>query len=612
MDRNTAAEAAGRTTRGRPGAGARPPGKEVSEWWEAALAKMPGLAALQRVRHAARQLSDPYQQAEFVLRELRVDLQVPDGQEDCIPATGATVVVANHPFGGLDGLAAIAAIGRRRRDLRVLANPELTRLDHLGSLMIPIDPFGGLRATRDNFAGLRTALRWLRSGGALLVFPAGEVSHLDFRSWSITDPPWNDTAARLIRMSGATAVPMYFSGSNSALFQLAGIVHPRLRTLLLPQELANKAGTRLHLRIGEPLASARLRSLDGDPLLCAYLRLKTYALGGEPAVAAKPDRRALEAVAPGPDPLRLEAEIAALPAESLLLTSGKMRVYCARAASIPWTLQELGRLRELTFRAVGEGTGRSADIDVFDDYYEHLFTWNSATREIVGAYRVGRTDEIARRFGKRGLYTSTLFDYNELFLKLLGPALELGRSFVRVEYQKSFAALLLLWKGIGEYVSRHPRYCRLIGPVSISNAYRPLSRELLVGFLRRRNFDPLAPAVVRPKQPFRGRFSLRALGGSGTRALPDIDALSAMVGGLEPDGKGAPVLLRQYLKLGGRMLGFNVDPQFGDALDCLVLVDLRKSNPKMLSKYMSPEAWERFTRRHRPRVRRPRRSRGAA
>jgi putative hemolysin len=576
------------------------------DWWRLALAALPGLSALHRLRRDAREMTDPFELAEFVLRELKVELQIPAGEPERIPAEGAAVIVANHPFGGLDGLSAIAAIGRRRRDLRVLANPELTRLDQLGGLMIPIDPFGGPQSARANFAGLRQAIRWLERGGALLVFPAGEVSHLDVRSWSVTDSPWSPTAARLLRLSDAVAVPMYFAGANSALFQLAGMVHPRLRTLLLPGELANKAGTTVQLRIGESLTRSRLEAVESDELLSAQLRLKTYALGREsqpPPQAPAAEERAFEPIVPAIDPQRLAAEIAALPPEALLVSSGRMRVYCAQTPSIPWVLQELGRLRELTFRAVGEGTGRSADIDVFDDYYEHLFVWNAETHEIVGAYRLGRMDEIKGRLGKRGLYTSTLFDYNDLFLALLGPALELGRSFIRCEYQKSFASLLLLWKGIGEYVGRHPRYCRLLGPVSISNDYRPMSRELLVGFLRRRNFDVLAPTLVRAKRPFRGPFSLRALAGAGNELLYDIDALSAVVGGLEPDGKGAPVLLRQYLKLGGRMLGFNVDPQFGNSLDCLVLVDLRRTNPRVLTKYMSAPAWEAFTRTHHRRTR---------
>ena len=575
----------------------------IPEWMRRALLAAPGISRLIRLKNDARNFEDPFAFVDVALRELQVQLDLPAFEEEKIPATGPVVITSNHPYGGLDGLMAMTTIGRRRRDLRILVNPELATLDGVGSLMIPVDPFGGPKATRANVAGMRRALRWLEEGGALLIFPAGEVSHLSLRTLSISDPPWSATAARLIRMSGAPVVPMYFGGANSALFQLAGIVHPRLRTLLLPHELGNKLGSRVAVRIGQPLAPAKLAAFESDTQLAAHLRLKTYLLRGPVARSqrAPPPAapvRTLEPIAPAVDPERLSCEIETLPAEMLLVSSGRMRVYCAPTARIPWTLQELGRLRELTFRAVGEGTGRSADIDVFDDYYEHLFVWNTETREIVGAYRLGRTDAISRRFGKRGLYTSTLFDYNELFLKLLGPALELGRAFVRIEYQKSFASLMLLWKGIGEYVSRHPRHCRLIGPVSISNDYLPLSRELLVGYLRKKNFDPLAPTMVRPKRPFRGRFSLRSVGEE-AELLADIETLSTVVADLEPDGKGAPVLLRQYLKLGGRMLGFNVDPDFGDALDCLVLIDLRKTNPRVLRKYMSDAGWERFSQAHR-------------
>jgi putative hemolysin len=577
--------------------------RNLPEWMRRALLAAPGIARLIRLREDARNFEDPFAFVDVVLRELRVQLDLPPFEEQNIPATGPVVITANHPYGGLDGLIAMATIGRRRRDLRLLVNPDLAQLDGLGSLMIPVDPFGGLKAKRANVAGMRKAIRWLEDGGALLVFPAGEVSHLQLRTLSVTDPPWSTTAARLIRLSGAPAVPMYFGGANSALFQLAGMVHPRLRTLLLPHELGNKLGARVVIRLGQPLSAAKLAAFETDELLAKHLRLKTYLLAGQSGPdhrspePATPEPRTLEPIAEPIDPERLSCEIETLPPEMLLVTSGRMRVYCAPTSRIPWTLQELGRLRETTFRAVGEGTGRGADIDVFDDYYEHLFVWNTETREIVGAYRLGRTDEIGRRFGKRGLYTSTLFDYNELFIKLLGPALELGRSFVRVEYQKSFASLMLLWKGIGEYVSRNPRYCRLIGAVSISNEYRPLSRTLLVSFLRKKNFTPLAPTLVRPKRPFRGRFSLRSVGGH--KSLGDIEALSTIVAELEPDGKGAPVLLRQYLKLGGRMLGFNVDPDFGDALDCLVLVDLRKTDPRVLRKYMSDRGWERFSQAHR-------------
>jgi putative hemolysin len=573
-----------------------------------ALRVLPALARLHRIRDEVRELADPFAVAEYALRELQVDVRLSDTDLDRIPREGGVVITANHPFGGLDGLLAIAAIGRQRRDLRILANAELARIAELSGLIIPVDPFGGPKAARANVAGLRQALRWTKGGGALLVFPAGEVSHLRLRSASITDPPWSATTARLIRMAAVPVVPLYIAGANSVLFQIAGLVHPRLRTLLLPAELANKTGARVQARIGAAIVPARYRQIQSDEHLAAYLRLRTYCLKvetqpgpGKPVattVALAADR-GVEPIAAEVAPERVAREIDSLPETSLLASAGTLRVHVASANAIPWTLQELGRLREATFRAVGEGTGRSSDIDLFDDYYEHLVLWDADARRIAGGYRLGRTDVICRRFGRRGLYTSTLFDYGDLFLRLLGPALELGRSFVRVEYQRSFGALMLLWKGIAEYVGRNPRYCRLIGPVSISNDYQPLSRELQVAFLRDRLLDPLM-ASVRPRRAFRGRLSLRSVG-VGSRWPADIDQLSSLIAGLEPDGKGAPVLLRQYLRLGGRVLGFSIDPEFGNALDCLILVDLRKTEPRVLRKYMSEPAWAIFQHKHRMR-----------
>jgi putative hemolysin len=579
-------------TRARRARGAGP------DWLRLALAASPGLARLHRLRDEVRELDDPFAIARYVLAQLEVSIELPPGDLAHLAPEGPLVITANHPFGALDGLVGIDTLGRRRTDLRVLANPELAALDGIGSLIIPIDPFGGARATRANVTGMRQALRWVEGGGALLIFPAGEVSNLDLRTRRVADRPWSPTAARLIRLSGAPVTPLHFAGANSALFQLAGMVHPRLRTLLLPHELGNKFGTRVAVRVGESLSAAKVRACKRDAELAAQLRLRTY-LSGAPQVpqsAARPPPRELAPLAEAQDRELLATEIAALPPQALLAASGSQQVYCAPAAQLPRTLQELGRLRERTFRAVGEGTGRSIDIDTFDAHYEHLFIWNAAAREIVGAYRLGRTDVIGRRLGKAGLYTSTLFEYHDLFFKLLGPALELGRSFVRAEHQKSFAPLMLLWRGIGEYVGRHPECCRLLGPVSISNDYSPLSQTLLVRFLRQRNFDLLAPAMVRARRPFRGHFSLRSL--VGTLQPDDLDTLSALLAGLEPDGKGTPVLLRQYLKLGGRVLGFNIDPDFGNTLDCLVLVDLRRTEPRVLEKYMSAEAWEQFCRAH--------------
>jgi Acetyltransferase (GNAT) domain len=283
----------------------------------------------------------------------------------------------------------------------------------------------------------------------------------------------------------------------------------------------------------------------------------------------------------------LKAEVEALPPEQLLAASGQFAVYSAGTGQIPWCLQEIGRLRELTFRAAGEGTGRASDIDLFDTYYLHLFVWDAKAESIVGAYRMGLADEILARYGKRGLYTQSLFKCGPRVLRTLNPAIELGRSFVRAEYQRNFAPLLLLWRGIGRFVAGSPRYAVLFGPVSISNSYEPLSRRLIVDYLKANSTEAGLARHVKPRRPFRaGRPANRD---GAERSLGDIEELSRAIERIEPDRKGVPILLKHYLKLGGRLLGFNTDEQFGDALDGLVMVDLRNSDPRMLARYMGEE-----------------------
>jgi putative hemolysin len=281
----------------------------------------------------------------------------------------------------------------------------------------------------------------------------------------------------------------------------------------------------------------------------------------------------------------VKAEIDALPADQRLVDRGRFQVYCARAGQIPWALQEIGRLRELTFRAVGEGTGLGADIDLFDALYLHLFVWDAHAASIAGAYRLGLVDEILSRHGKRGLYTHSLFKYRIQVLEALSPAIELGRSFVRVEYQRSFAPLLLLWAGIGRFVERSPQYAVLFGPVSISARYAPASRRLIVEYLSAYSADTRLARQVKPRRPFRPGARPPAPNAA-ISAPRSIDELSRRIAQIEHDGKGVPVLLRQYLQLGGRLLGFNLDRNFADTLDGLIMVDLREVEETVLARYM--------------------------
>ncbi|WP_321475754.1 GNAT family N-acyltransferase [uncultured Paludibaculum sp.] len=530
-----------------------------------------------------------------LLAELEITCTVCDRDLAHVPRSGPAVFVANHPFGILEGAVIATVLQRIRRDVRLLANGILGIFPEVRDLLLSVDPMGG--AERRNSVPLRRALEFLRGGGLLVVFPAGEVSHFQWSRGDVSDPEWNPAITRMIEICArhgvnVPVVPAYVHGGNSLLFQAAGVVHPRLRTALLARELFNKRRHRVDLRIGAAINSSKLLSIEGAVERTAYLRWRTYLLANRQAFKPRTalphragvHRRALAPLATPVDAGQLAAEIDALPPESRLASTGDLSAYIAPAHQIPGVLKELGRLREKTFRAAGEGTGRSCDLDAFDKHYLHLFVWHSQRRELVGAYRLAATDQ---RLGNDGLYTASLFRYGQSFLDRLGPALELGRSFVREEYQRGFAPLLLLWKGIGKYVAKNPRYRTLFGPVSISNSYQALSRELMVSFLEKHASLRDWMGLVTERHPFCRSTRGAAFPNSGF----DVDDLSEVVSDIEPTGAGIPVLLRQYLKLGGKLLGFNVDPEFSDALDGLILVDLTRTEPKLLHRYLGgPEA----------------------
>jgi putative hemolysin len=330
-------------------------------------------------------------------------------------------------------------------------------------------------------------------------------------------------------------------------------------------------------RAGRPIDVAKLRGITAHDDRIAYLRWRISLLAEYNSIAL-PAAGRCEPFVPAISPEVMEFELNSLGAGSRLASHGDLEVILARSTQIPNTLREIGRLREITFRAAGEGTGRAFDLDPFDQHYLQLFVWNSVKREIAGGYRLATTSN-----GVECLYTATLFHYGPEFLGRIGPALELGRSFIRPEYQRSFAPLLLLWKGIGKYVAAHPCYKTLFGPVSISNQYSALSRELMIAFLEKREWLSGLADLVRPRSAPARRAS--------AEYCRDLDDLSDIVSDLESGVQGVPVLLRQYLKLGGKLLGFNVDPDFSNALDGLILVDLTRTEPRLLERYLGkPEA----------------------
>jgi len=517
-----------------------------------------------------------------------------------IPCRGPLVVVANHPFGGVEGIILGDLLQRVRPDTRILGNYLLEKIEPIRDSVIPVDPFERKSSVSTNARAFRACLKWLKAGNCLVTFPSGEVSHYSYKHRRIIDPPWSRHVAALVRMSGAAVLPIYFPGRNSSLFNLMGMIHPRLRTAMLGRELVAKQGARVRLFIGRPISRGQMQPYADDSDLIRWLRFKTYFLanrsdrGGLPEKLIgriprrKTNRQVHEPIKPVA-PSLLAAEVAALPDENCLLRHKHMAVLVADSEQIPHLLREIGRLREITFREVGEGTGNAMDIDLFDSYYRHLILWNTQALEVVGAYRMGDTRAILEQHGRKGLYTHSLFHLKAALLRYLGNSLELGRSFIRSEYQRQPNCLALLWKGIGAYLVRHPQYHILFGPVSISNNYHRVSRNIMVRFLQRSCTVKELSAHVRPRTPLRQwpsrdmhRIARHLSGGS-------IDDVSMMVAEIEDDGKRVPVLIKHYLKLNGQFIAFNLDRDFADVVDGLVVVDLLQTETKLLDRFMGME-----------------------
>ncbi|MBC7784467.1 MAG: lysophospholipid acyltransferase family protein [Burkholderiales bacterium] len=535
---------------------------------------------------------------EKCLEDMDVSVRISKEDMDRIPRTGPLVVVANHPFGGVEGLILASVLLKVRPDFKVMVNYLLGLIPEMRPICVFVDPFGS--NVQQNIKGLKQCMQLLRGGGCLGVFPSGTVSHLNLSTRTVEDPKWSQHIGGLINRTGATVLPVYFEGRNDSVFQIAGLISPRLRTALIPRATLKQRHATCQVHIGRVISARELSSFKTDQNTADFLRNRTYALAGRCGervplwrqwIAAMGLKRPVKhaAIAQPVDPYRLERELSTLAPEQLLAQTGDLRCYIATARQAPGTMQEVGRLRELTFRAIGEGTGRPLDLDDFDKTYHHLLVWNSAKRELVGGYRLGLVDELTARAGNAGLYVHTLFDFPPEFLTRLGPAIELGRSFVRTEYQRSFSPLMLLWKGIGAFVCRNPKYRFLFGPVSISNAYSPLSRALINDFMARpENAHDLA-GMVRSRTPLKVSKPVQQRVSLLSQAIREFDDLNELVSDLEPDGKASPILLKQYTKLGAKSLGSNVDPDFGQCLDCLCILDLVNANQRSIQRYMGKE-----------------------
>lgn len=540
------------------------------------------------------QTDNPKRFLELALQRLNIELLQADSIAQKIPQQGPIVIVANHPFGMLDGMLLAHLALKVRSDVKILANEMLNSIHELRSLFLAVDIFQGSHGSKKNSSPLRQAIRHVKSGGLLIVFPAGQVSHWQHSRRQVLDSQWHDSVGRLIQLTGADVLPAYVHGQNSWLFQCMGWLHGSLRTVMLPGELWRKSGKRITIKIGQVLPAAECNKLDSAGLL-SYLRLLVYSLAKQKNSPDESDR--LPPTLTRPNKEQIKSDLANIESQKLL-AANHFDVYIATAKQIPNILVEIGYQREQTFQAVGEGTGNTFDLDRYDQYYQHLFIWDRELGRLVGAYRIGKTDEILAKYGRSGLYTSSLYRYKAGFFPQLGPALELGRSFIVSHYQKNYLPLLLLWRGIGQFILENPSYRMLFGPVSISNSYSPQSRDLMTAYLNNHYLaQDLAKQVKGnyrpPKEPVSGTSPEIF-----KQVVQNIEGLSRLIYGIEAENKGIPILLQQYLKLNGQVLAYNVDKDFSNVLDALLMVDLSRAPAKVLGRYMGKEGCQHYLENH--------------
>ena len=534
--------------------------------------------------------------ARAVLDQLGIVAETDAGRLGFIPEKGPFVLVSNHPHGGLDGLLLMVLVARIRPDVKFLGNFLLTKIDTLNEFFLPVDPFDAKNGR--NISGVRRAVEHLKAGRPLVVFPAGEVSTYRKGFSKIEDKPWSRSVSKLILRAGVPVIPAYIEGCNSLIFHLLGKIHPMLRTVRLPLELTNKKGRSVAVAFGSAVPAKLLKEIGSAESVSDFLRANVYCLRSvlTDTAAATEELEAVrratvsrlgfrkkrkagggksvaDELAEPVDPLLLGRELDALAGERMLTRVGNMCLFCAPTSVIPLTMKEIARLREVTFRAVGEGTQLETDSDEYDDLYEHLFVWDAEKQAIAGAYRIGFGDVLLDNRGFEGFYTYTLFEFSRRLNDVLRQSIELGRSFVVPGYQRRSQTLLLLWRGILHVLLRNPSYRYLMGPVSMSGGYAMAAKWLLIDYIKANHWNAELARYVVPRNGV-GALGRPAVDEEMIRRIVSTDEIDKLIRDVEPSGQGMPVLMKKYLQLGGRVMGFNIDPLFNDALDAMLILDL--------------------------------------
>ncbi|WP_129717864.1 lysophospholipid acyltransferase family protein [Pedobacter sp. SYP-B3415] len=559
---------------------------------------VPGLAALMMEIMKLNDINDVfsknqhYEGIEFidkVLETIGVSISFDEDDLRNIPKTGPFIAIANHPYGGVEGLALVKLLCTVRPEAKVMVNFILKKIPNLDQFFVAVNPFENVQHS-SSISGLKTTFDLLKNGVPLGIFPAGEVSTFKLDAQQITDRMWHPVVGKLIAKAKVPVVPVYFHGNNGVLFNILSFIHPTLRTAKLPSEFLNKQGKTIRVRIGKPIDINDISYNNNSNKLLDFLRARTYALGVSLEQEKKlfnpinlfKRKKTPEAVIPETSRKEITEEVATL--EDFKVWKEKnYEVYIVPTMKIPNILREIGRLREITFREVGEGTNKKIDLDNYDIYYHHLFIWDTNLENIVGAYRIGKGDEILESMGRRGFYLSELFKLKDQIYPMLRQGIELGRSWIRKEYQGKPLPLFLLWKGILKYLIDNPQYRYMFGPVSISNSFSKFSKALIVDYITRNHFDYEMAKYVKPKNKFKADLLPIStdLLVAGSESLKDLDSL---IGDIETTHIKIPVLLRQYMNLNAKIICFNIDPKFSDCLDGFLVVDTQNIPMEIIEK----------------------------
>lgn len=525
-----------------------------------------------------------------ILADFQIEFEIPEEDLARIPKDGAFITVSNHPLGGIDGILLLKLLLQKRPDYKIIANFLLHKILPLKKYVMPVNPFEDHKDAKSSITGIKNALLHLSQGYPLGIFPAGEVS--TFRDGKLAvDKPWEEGAIKIIKKANVPVIPIYFHAKNSKLFYFLSSMSDTLRTAKLPSELLTQKHRLIKVRIGKPISVKEQDAFSSLEDFHQYLRKKTYMLANpfekNNSYIKGKNFKLSKTVQDVIDPVNTNLIIEDLKVldenDSLIFTSKSYRIYLADSRHLPNILKEIGRLRELTFREVGEGTNKSLDLDRFDKIYKHLFLWDDSKKQLVGAYRMGFGKEIFKQQGIEGFYINELFKIEPELFDMMENTFEMGRAFIIKSYQQRPMPLFLLWKGIVHVTLRYPEYKYLMGGVSISNKFSNFSKSLMIEFMKSHYYDPFVAQYVSPKKEYKVKLKDADKDFVFDNTKSDVKKFDKIIDEIEPGNLRLPVLLKKYIKQNAHLVGFNVDPKFNNAVDGLLYIriaDLPESTVK--------------------------------